>query len=145
MKNTYYKKGAAAIETVITMALVLPILFSFIFGGYNFYLKQADNVNLNFDAGRYLSTLDSCNESTLLAITGVAKYSDYTLITVIDNVRKVSYTPAIGKGTIAIYCQSADWKREYTFFVWTSLSAKSTFIPDFYPDNAGKGGYYVVE
>lgn len=102
------KKGAVALETVLTLALVLPVLFSFIFGGYNFYLKQSDNVNLNFEVGRYLSTLDACDEATLLTISGTSKFSGYKLITVIDGVRKVSFNASPSKGTIAVYCQSAD-------------------------------------
>lgn len=139
------KKGAVALETVLTLAMVLPILFSFIFGGYNFYLKQADNVNLNFEAGRYFSTLKTCDEPSLLSISSTSKFNEYKLITVIDGTRKVSFNASPSKGTIAVYCQSADWKKGYTFFVWTAQKATSRFIPAFYPEEAGKGGYYVVE
>lgn len=107
MKKNRLKRGATSIETVLVMAMVLPILFSFIFGGYNFYLKQADNVNLNFEAGRYFSTMNACNEATLKTISSTLKYSEYSLVTVIDGVRKQSYVASPNKGTIAIYCQSA--------------------------------------
>ena len=107
LKKLKKKKGAAAIEAVLALAIILPILFSFIFGGYNYYLKQADNVNINFEVGRFYSVLDGCNETQFRTISGVTKFNRYNLITVIDSVEKQTYTSVNPIGTIAIYCVSA--------------------------------------
>ena len=144
-KQQNYKKGAAALEAVIAISVILPVLFSFIFGGYDFYLRQADNVNLNFEAGRYFSTMNSCTEATLLSISSTVKFSQYNLITEINGVRRTSYSAPASRGTIAVYCSSTAWSRGYTFYVWTAMNSQSFYLPSFYPRQVSKGGYYVVE
>ena len=112
-----YKKGAVTLEAVMAISLILPIFFAFIFGGYDFYMRQADNVNLNFEVGRFASTMDECTESKLKSISGTVKFNNYDLITEINGVRKLSHSASNRRGTIAVYCSSAPWERGYTFYV----------------------------
>jgi hypothetical protein len=108
LKKRNNKQGAAATEAVLAIAIIIPILIGFIFGGYDFYLKQADNVNLNFQAGRYFTTMTSCDSATLASISLNQEFSHYNVITVIDGKRKEAYKAAKKEGTIIVYCNVSE-------------------------------------
>lgn len=107
MIKTRDKQGAVALEAVIALSLILPILFSFVFGGYDFYLRQADNVNLNFEAGRYMSTMTECSNDAFRTMSDTFKFNKYDLIAHIDGTRHVVYSAPVRQGSIVVHCGRA--------------------------------------
>lgn len=145
MEKIKRKIGAVSLEAVIAIGLILPILFSFIFGGYNFYMAQAENVNFNFNVGRFLASMPDCSESSFALIGSNPRFSAFEVQAVIDGVETKPYTTLNPKGVIRINCASTDWKQGYIFYVYTSVKVQAMYIPNFYPEVASKGGYYEVE
>ena len=149
------KSGSAIIETVIVIGLTLPIFLSFIFGGYSYYLAQSKNINLNFEVGRYASTMGACSAEDMSTIAKVNKYGLYNLNLNIDGNMVClncagnpfdAPTPTGNNGTVIITCQSDNWATGSEFGVSSEyIYEKGMGNFSFYPEKSVEGATYVVE
>ena len=69
--------GGAAIETILVVMFVFPLIVMFIVGAFTFFNVHSQNVNINFDAGRYVSTTGCSIDNLQDSMPGLTKFSNF--------------------------------------------------------------------
>lgn len=140
------KIGVVALEFVVAISLLVPVLLIYISGGYTYYMAQSQNVSLNYDAGRYFSTMSACDKGQIFAFQLNSKYSHYDIEAIINGRSAIKSAVGEKEGTVTVTCSTANWSPGTNFGVNTvkDFDSIATHFP-FFPKAAYKGGRYVVE
>lgn len=140
------KVGAITLEFVVAVCLFVPILMVYMTGGYNYYMAQSQNISLNYEAGRYFSTMSACNKEQIYSIQLNPRYAGYDIEAVINGVSSTKTAKGESQGVISITCTPANWSSGTNFGVSSEkyFNSVATNFP-FFPKTAYKGGRYVVE
>lgn len=142
--------GASDVITgVILFAIIFMLLSTFSFGGWSYFTAASENTNLNYNVGRYVSSLDMCDtsDSSLGSMKYLTRYNDYDIEAYFDG----SATPTViqdvanQEGTISISCDSTSWNRGAEFSVNTVMGLTPIQFYDVFPESVAKGSIYVVE
>ncbi len=94
------KSGGSAIETVLVVMLVFPLIIMFIVGAFTFFNVHSQNVNINFDAGRYVSTTGCSLDKLQYSMPGLKKFNGFNIFVNGTKIQSGS------KGDISITCQT---------------------------------------
>ena len=127
--------GGAAIETIIVVMLVFPIILMFIIGGFKFFNVHSQNVNINFDAGRYVSTTGCSIDKLQDSMPGITKFNGFNIF--VNGTKIQSGT----KGDISITCLNNSESGD-EFNVVTSMPVYNI---RFFPITSARSGNYVQE
>jgi len=127
--------GGAAIETIIVVMLVFPIILMFIIGGFKFFNVHSQNVNINFDAGRYVSTTGCSIDKLQDSMPGISKFNGFNIF--VDGTKIQSGT----KGDISITCQNNSESGDE----FNVVSSMPVYNVKFFPITSARSGNYVQE
>lgn len=129
------QSGGAAIETVLVVMLVFPLIIMFIVGAFTFFNVHSQNVNINFDAGRYVSTTGCSLDKLQDSMPGLTKFNGFNIF--VNGTKIQSGT----KGDISITCQ-ADSQSGDEFNV---VSSMPVYNIKFFPIRSARSANYVQE
>ena len=129
------KSGGSAIETVLVVMLVFPLIIMFIVGAFTFFNVHSQNVNINFDAGRYVSTTGCSLDKLQDSMPGLTKFNGFNIFVNGTKIQSGS------KGDISITCQAASQSGD-EFNVITSMPVYNI---KFFPINSARSANYVQE
>ena len=127
--------GGAAIETILVVMLVFPLMIMFIVGAFTFFSVHSQNVNINFDAGRYVSTTGCSIDKLQDSMPSLTKFNGFNIFV---NGTKIKNGT---KGDISITCQN-DSQSGDEFNVVTSMPVYNI---RFFPITSARSGNYVQE
>lgn len=135
--------GEVALETALVVGITLPIIMTLIFGGYMFFMNQAENNTVNFNAGRYISVagcyIDESGDSQGISTMGESgTFSNYNLY--LNDEKFHSY---FDEGQyIKIYCNEDSQKGD-SIRVITRL--RSTPYGTIFPFYSARNALYTQE
>lgn len=133
-------KGAVSVEAALVCLLIFPIFISLIVGGYCWSTAQSTNVNINFETGRYVSTV-GCNYSKLNAsMPSLTKYEGYEII-----VNDIQLTNMSGSNEKIVISCPVESTRGSEFEVTTIYPVFSSAIYNLFPATVVRSGIYVQE
>ena len=127
--------GGAAIETVLVVMLVFPLIVMFIVGAFTFFNVHSQNVNINFDAGRYVSTTGCSIDKLQDSMPGLTKFSNFNIFV---NGTKIQNGT---KGDISITCQNNSQSGDE----FNVVSSMPVYNIRFFPITSARSGNYVQE
>lgn len=132
-------QGDETIDTALILAIILPIFICLIVGGWSFFQAQAKTNDVNFLAGRYLST-HGCSSKVGSSMYNHSTFAGYDII-----VSTPEYTPPAPDGdygTIYVFCPT-DANKGSTFKVVTKTNVSS--FGTFFPKTTQTSGYFTQE
>lgn len=146
--------GSDAISTVIAFSVVFGIVLSLAYGGYEYYSKSAENTNINYDVGRYLSTMQRMDLSTVETLKNLPQYDGF-LIVYIDMTGTATTVRGPGqlhnngysgppKGKITINANT-QWGEKSFFGVGTMMYARPFQTVKLFEKEVYKGGVYAIQ
>ena len=127
--------GGSAIETVLVVMSVFPLIIMFIVGAFTFFNIHSQNVNINFDAGRYVSTTGCSLDKLQDSMTGLTKFNGFNIF--INGTKIQNGT----KGDISITCQNNSQSGDE----FNVVSSMPVYNIKFFPITSARSGNYVQE
>lgn len=127
--------GGSALETVLVVMFMFPLIVMFIVGAFTFFNVHSQNVNINFDAGRYVSTTGCSLDKLQDSMPGLTKFNGFNIFVNETKIQTGS------KGDISITCQ-ADSQSGDEFNVITSMPVYNI---KFFPITSARSANYVQE
>ena len=127
--------GVATIETILVVMLVFPLMIMFIVGAFTFFNVHSQNVNINFDAGRYVSTTGCSIDKLQDSMHGLTKFSNFNIFV---NGAKIQNGT---KGDISTTCQNNSQSGDELNVV----SSLPVYNIKFFPITSARSGNYVQE
>ena len=120
LKRIKENRGSLSLEMVLVTMIMFPIIASLIMGSYSYFSISSENTNLNFKAGRFVSTA-GCSVATLQStMSSTSTFNGYTVIV---NEGPAAQTIQNGSaGTISIECHTDSDKGD-EFGIFSSMNS----------------------
>ena len=142
LNNIKMNGGSLSLEMVLVTMIMFPIIVSLIIGSYSYFSISSENTNLNFKAGRFVSTTGCSVAKLQSTMPSTSTFNDYTVIV---NEGAVPQTIQNGSaGTISIECQ-ADSDKGDEFGVFSSMNSGQNVFIHFFPSLTARKAIYVQE
>lgn len=155
MKKVFFdlynnEDGAAEVVTgIMLFAFVFMLLSTFAFGGYTYFTAASENTRMNYNVGRFVSSLDLCDasDSSLGSMAYLSRYDGYDIEAYFDGSASATVIQDVAnhEGVITITCNSSNWNRGQEFSVNTTQKLVPIQFFDIFPETVAKGAIYVVE
>lgn len=148
MLKRFLKDESGVVTDVIAFELVFLLLYSIIFGGYCYVRNSSLADQLNYDVGHSMSSMDSCNSDTVLALAAGPQYSTYNFyIQPYPNTDPELIQTGTGDGAdynVFVSCP-ADWSKGSEFQVTVTVNRKILQVIPIYTKIAAKIQTYYKE
>ncbi|MDO4500693.1 MAG: hypothetical protein Q4B60_05390 [Erysipelotrichaceae bacterium] len=134
--------GSLSLEMVLVTMIMFPIVMSLIIGAYSFYSVSSENTNLNFKAGRFVSTTGCSIAKLQPTMSSSSVFNGYKII-----VNEGASSTVIQNGTggvISVTCNTPSEKGT-EFEVYSSMNSGQNVFIKFFPRLTGRKAIYVQE
>lgn len=135
-------RGSLSLEMVLVTMIMFPIIASLVMGSYSYFSISSENTNLNFKAGRFVSTTGCSVAKLQSTMPSTSTFNGYTVI--VNEGAAVQTIQSGSAGTISIECQ-ADSGKSDEFVVFSSMNSGQNAFIRFFPSLAARKAIYVQE
>lgn len=147
------QKASVSVETALVVIFVLPVVLGLIATGFLYSSSQSENINLNFDAGRYIAN-NGCSLNGARKMSELNEWRNFNIILYINeeiggDVYEgngggiVSYDEG-ARGTVELHCP-ANSDRGNEFIVKTIVKIPTTIGHNIFNASTSRIGHYTQE